>query len=108
VPNLSGLLESSLFVERLSRARDFYQQVVGLEKLRESEAGCVFVVAKGQLLLLISREKARIPSKTPGGEVPPWPVVRARSWERGTSRSLSPQPNWMRGGLAYRARAWRC
>ena len=71
MPNLNGLLEAALFVENLSRARDFYQQVVGLEKLRESEAGCVFVVAKGQLLLLISHEKARVPSKTPGGEVPP-------------------------------------
>jgi catechol 2,3-dioxygenase-like lactoylglutathione lyase family enzyme len=70
MPNLNGLLEASLFVENLSRARDFYQQIVGLEKLQESEAGCVFVVAKGQLLLLISREKARVPSKTPGGEVP--------------------------------------
>jgi catechol 2,3-dioxygenase-like lactoylglutathione lyase family enzyme len=71
MPNLNGLLEAALFVENLSRARDFYQQVVGLEKLQESEAGCVFVVAKGQLLLLISHEKAGVPSKTPGGEVPP-------------------------------------
>jgi catechol 2,3-dioxygenase-like lactoylglutathione lyase family enzyme len=71
MPNLNGLLEAALFVENLSRARDFYQQVVGLEKLQESEVGCVFVVAKGQLLLLISHEKARVPSKTLGGEVPP-------------------------------------
>jgi catechol 2,3-dioxygenase-like lactoylglutathione lyase family enzyme len=70
MPNLNGLLETALFVENLSRARDFYQQVVGLEKLRESEVGCLFVVARGQLLLLISQEKARVPSKTPGGDVP--------------------------------------
>ena len=71
MPNFIGLLEAGLFVENLSRARDFYEQVLGLEKLRDSEVGCVFVVAKGQLLLLISQEKARVPSKTPGGEVPP-------------------------------------
>jgi catechol 2,3-dioxygenase-like lactoylglutathione lyase family enzyme len=71
MPNVNGLLEAALFVENLSEARDFYQQVMGLEKLRESDAGCVFVVAKGQLLLLVSREKARVSSKTPGGEVPP-------------------------------------
>jgi catechol 2,3-dioxygenase-like lactoylglutathione lyase family enzyme len=71
MPNVNGLLEAGLFVENLSRARDFYQQVIGLEKLRESEAGCVFVVAKRQLLLLVSHEKARVSSKTPGGEVPP-------------------------------------
>ena len=71
MPNFIGLLEAGLFVESLSKARDFYEQVLGLEKLRESEVGCVFVVAKGQLLLLISQEKARVPGKTPGGEVPP-------------------------------------
>src|ERR1035438_9082721 len=71
MPNFSGLLEAALFVENLSRTRDFYEQILGLEKLRDSEVGCVFVVAKGQLLLLISQEKARVPSKTPGGEVPP-------------------------------------
>ena len=78
MPKLNGLLEAGLFVENLSRARDFYLRVLGLEKLKESEVGCVFVVAKGQLLLLISQEKARVPSKTPGGEVP---------WE-GEGRSL--------------------
>ncbi|HME08412.1 MAG TPA: VOC family protein [Bryobacteraceae bacterium] len=70
MPNINGLLETGLFVENLARARDFYQRVVGLEMLRESEAGCVLVVAQGQLLLLISHQKARIPSKTQGGEVP--------------------------------------
>jgi catechol 2,3-dioxygenase-like lactoylglutathione lyase family enzyme len=70
MPNVNGLLEAGLFVENLSRARDFYEQVLGLEKLRESDVGCVFVVAKGQLLLLVSHEKASVSSKTPGGEVP--------------------------------------
>jgi len=70
MPNLNGLLEATLFVADLPRARDFYQQVVGLDKLKESEAGCVFLVAKGQVLLLVTQEKARVPSKTPGGDVP--------------------------------------
>ena len=72
MPNLNGLLEAALFVENLSSARDFYQQVVGLEKLQESEAGCVFVVAKGQLLLLISHEKAVVPIYCYHGRAPPW------------------------------------
>jgi predicted enzyme related to lactoylglutathione lyase len=33
MPNINGLLEAALFVENLSRACDFYQQVVGLESL---------------------------------------------------------------------------
>jgi len=70
MPNVNGLFEAALFVQNLSRARDFYQQVVGLEKLQESEVACVFIVAKRQLLLLITQEKARVSSKTPGGEIP--------------------------------------
>ena len=76
MPKLTGLFEAALFVQNLARARDFYQQVVGLKKLRESEVGCVFIVAERQLLLVIAQEKARVPSKTPGGEVPPC-LVRA-------------------------------
>jgi len=70
MPNVNGLFEAALFVQNLPRARDFYEQVVGLEKLKESEVGCVFIVAKRQLLLLVTEEKARVPSKTRGGEIP--------------------------------------
>jgi catechol 2,3-dioxygenase-like lactoylglutathione lyase family enzyme len=71
MPNFKSLLEAGLFVENLPRARDFYEEVLGLEKLRESEVGCVFVVAPGQLLLLITQAKAKVSSLTPGGQVPP-------------------------------------
>lgn len=68
---MNGLFETALFVRDLSRAADFYQDVLGLDKFRETDGACVFAVAKRQLLLLISEEKARTSSKTPGGEVPP-------------------------------------
>jgi catechol 2,3-dioxygenase-like lactoylglutathione lyase family enzyme len=71
MPKFKSLLETGLFVENLSRARDFYEQVLGLEKIKDSEVGCLFIVAQGQLLLLISQGKARTPTKTPGGEIPP-------------------------------------
>jgi catechol-2,3-dioxygenase len=70
MPKLSGLVEAALFVANLPSARDFYQHVVGLKMLQESDTGCVFEVAKEQVLLLVAQDKARIPSKTPGGEVP--------------------------------------
>lgn len=64
-------VETALFVRDLGRTADFYQDVLGLDKLRESDDACVFTVAKRQLLLLISEEKARTSSQTHGGEVPP-------------------------------------
>lgn len=71
MPHLKGLLETAIFVENLDRARDFYGQILGLRTLQDSAEACVLTVAKAQLLLLISREKAGIPSRTPGGDVPP-------------------------------------
>lgn len=68
---LKGLLETTLFVKDLSNASAFYEQVLGLEKVEQSDVGCVFKVTERQLLLLVTHEKARVPSKTPGGEVPP-------------------------------------
>ena len=71
VPPLNGIVESVLIVEDLGRARAFYEDVLGLHVLSESDAGCGFEVAEGQLLLVVAAEKARLPSQTPGGTVPP-------------------------------------
>ena len=70
MPEINGLVESALFVQDLPRARDFYLRVLGLRIIQESDVGCVFMVAEGQLLLLVGHEKASVPSKTHGGEVP--------------------------------------
>ena len=71
MPRVHGLFESVLFVENLSRACAFYEETLGLAKFRESDVGCVFVVADRQLLVLVAQEKARVPSETAGGVVPP-------------------------------------
>ena len=70
-PPLNGILESTLFVRDLGRARAFYQDVLGFTPFNTSEAGCGFEVAVGQLLLLVSEKTARLPSETAGGTVPP-------------------------------------
>ena len=61
-PPLNGIVESALFVKDLGKARTFYQEVLGLHMFSDSEAGCGFEVAKGQLLLLVTSEKAHQPS----------------------------------------------
>ncbi len=66
-PRLNGILESALIVKDLERARAFYEDVLGLRVFSDSEAGCGFEVAKGQLLLLVTEKKAHLPSETPGG-----------------------------------------
>ena len=69
-PSLNGIVESALFVRDLGKARAFYEGVLGLTAFSESDTGCGFQVAPGQLLLLVTETKAHKPSHTPGGTVP--------------------------------------
>ncbi len=74
MPELNGLLETALFVKDVSRACAFYKNVLGLkgtETQTETEVVGRFLVGEKLLLLLVSHEKARVPSKSPGGDVPP-------------------------------------
>jgi catechol 2,3-dioxygenase-like lactoylglutathione lyase family enzyme len=69
-PKLNGLVETALFVENLPRACDFYEQVLGLRKIRLSDRGCVFRVANQRYLFLITLDAARSANETPYGTVP--------------------------------------
>ncbi len=77
MPELTGLLETALYVEDVARARPFYRDVLGLESLSESDDGTVFAVAGQQVLLVLGEAKARIPSVLPDGQTVP--VVLDRS-----------------------------
>jgi len=79
---LNGLVEAALFVEELPRACDFYEQVLGLGKVKASDTGCVFRVADQRYLLIISRKAAHTPNKTASGDVLP-PVALPQHDGRG-------------------------
>jgi catechol 2,3-dioxygenase-like lactoylglutathione lyase family enzyme len=70
-PKLNGLVETALFVEDLPRASAFYEQVLGLKRVKESETGCVFRVGEQRYLLLVLREAARNANTAPSGRVLP-------------------------------------
>jgi len=70
-PQLNGLVETALFVEDLSRAAAFYEQVLGLNKVKASDTGCVFRVGNQRYLLIVSRKAAHAPNKTASGDVLP-------------------------------------
>jgi len=70
-PKLNGLVETALFVEDLPRACDLYEHILGLEKIKAGDTGCVLRVADQRYLLLVSREAARTPNKTASGDVLP-------------------------------------
>ncbi len=70
-PKLNGIVETALFVENLPRACDFYDQVLGLSKVKASDTGCVFRVGNQRYLLIVSRKAAHTPNKTMNGDVLP-------------------------------------
>ena len=69
--DLEGIVETTLFVADLGRARRFYERVLRLRTVQESDTGCVFRIGPHQVLLLVTGKKAKQPSRTPGGEIPP-------------------------------------
>ena len=70
-PRVRGLLESSLYVENLARAREFYTGVMGLRVLREDERFCGLDVAGRTVLLLFVKRGTLQPVHMPGGMIPP-------------------------------------
>jgi catechol 2,3-dioxygenase-like lactoylglutathione lyase family enzyme len=70
-PALRGLIESSLYVDDLRRARDFYTGIMGLQVLREDERFCGLDVAGHTVLLLFVKRGTLEPVRMPGGTIPP-------------------------------------
>lgn len=64
-PPLQGVLETALYVDDLARARDFYEQVMGLVPMMQGECITAYAVAPGQVLLLFRRG-----GTPPGGSMP--------------------------------------
>jgi catechol 2,3-dioxygenase-like lactoylglutathione lyase family enzyme len=71
MPASNGILETSLYVEDLSRSITFYRTVFEFEVLMADERFCALNVSESQVLLLFRRGASTAPSSTPGGTVPP-------------------------------------
>lgn len=65
-----GLLETSLYVENLERAGEFYQNLFGFSKLYRHKRCWAFSVADEHVLLLFKKGESRLPILTSGGIIP--------------------------------------
>jgi catechol 2,3-dioxygenase-like lactoylglutathione lyase family enzyme len=70
-PALSGILETALHVEDLTRASDFYEQVLGLVRIAGDDRFRAYGVAGRDVLLLFKRGGTSQPLAFPGGVIPP-------------------------------------
>jgi catechol 2,3-dioxygenase-like lactoylglutathione lyase family enzyme len=71
MPNVSGVLETSLYVEDLDRSIRFYQSVMRFPKLIADQRFCALSVAERHVLLLFKNGASTEPSVSSGGVIPP-------------------------------------
>ncbi|GAB4177065.1 MAG: VOC family protein [Terrimicrobiaceae bacterium] len=65
-----SLSESSLYVDDLDRAENFYRRVLGLNPIRGNDRFRAMSVADSQVLLLFLRGASLDPVEMPGGTLP--------------------------------------
>jgi catechol 2,3-dioxygenase-like lactoylglutathione lyase family enzyme len=70
MPKLHDLKETSLYVDDLQRAKEFYERVLGLATLVEDRSFCALDVAARHVLLLFVRGASGNETHVPGGTIP--------------------------------------
>ena len=71
MPDLLGVLETSLYVEEFGRACPFYEQVLGLNSIYRDQRLCAYDVGSRGVLLLFLRGRSFETVQFPGGTIPP-------------------------------------
>jgi len=69
--NLTGVLETSLYVDDLDRSIQFYRSVLELEILEQDDRFCALNVSGRQVLLLFLKGASTRGATLPGGRIPP-------------------------------------
>src|SRR5579871_702705 len=115
MPHIGRLLESSLYVEDLRNAVDFYERVFGFRKLTADHRFCAFSVSEQQVLLLFRKGGTTEAITIPGGVIPPHDgegqlhiafTIAADEEERWTAHltqhsvPIESRVEWPRGGIS--------
>jgi catechol 2,3-dioxygenase-like lactoylglutathione lyase family enzyme len=69
-PPIRGVLETAVYVDDLDCAHRFYGEVLGLDRVLDTQRMLTYAVAPGQVLLVFRRGFTREDSDTAGGRVP--------------------------------------
>jgi catechol 2,3-dioxygenase-like lactoylglutathione lyase family enzyme len=71
VPSLNGVLETAVYVDDMSRARRFYEEVLDLQPMVADERLCAYSVGGRSVFLLFLRGSSLSPVPMGGGHIPP-------------------------------------
>ncbi len=115
IPRVSGVLETSLYVEDLHRSREFYQRLFGFEQFMCDARMCALGIPGEQVLLLFRHGMTTEPAPAPGGFIPPHhgsgqlhlafaiPYGELAVWESHLTRAgieIESKLHWPRGGTS--------
>ena len=118
-PPLHRILETSLYVNDVERARAFYEGVMGLQPMMHDDRLTAYPVGLGSVLLLFRHGTTTKPAPTPGGTIPPHDgsgnlhyafAVSAdalEAWRAHLARAgvaIESEVNWPRGGRSLYVR----
>jgi len=69
--NITGVLESSIYVDDVARSAEFYRRIFGFERLEGDNRFCALSVAGCQVFLIFKKGGTLQPMPLPGGVLPP-------------------------------------
>jgi catechol 2,3-dioxygenase-like lactoylglutathione lyase family enzyme len=113
IPALSGVLETSLYVDDVGRSSEFYRSLFGFEVLIQDHRFCALSVAGKQVLLLFEKGSSTSVTVVPGGDIPPHdgagqlhlafsiPAAALSGWEARLAErnvAIESRVSWPRGG----------
>src|SRR5262249_53388132 len=70
-PQITGILETSLYVADVERAPRFYREVFGFRSMFVDDRLCAMSIADKQVLLLFKQGASTEPIQLAGGMLPP-------------------------------------
>ncbi len=115
IPRVSGVLETSLYVEDIDRSRVFYQRLFNFEQFMCDHRMCALGVPGEQVLLLFRHGMTDEPAPARGGFIPPHhgrgalhlcfaiPFGELAAWEKHLARSgieIESRLCWPHGGTS--------
>jgi catechol 2,3-dioxygenase-like lactoylglutathione lyase family enzyme len=113
MPEVTGVVETCLYVDDLEHAADFYEDVFEFKRLSSDERFCALSVADRSVLLLFRKGATLASIPTPGGAIPPHdgagqvhvafsiPAAAEAEWRRRLAErgiSVESTVDWPRGG----------
>jgi catechol 2,3-dioxygenase-like lactoylglutathione lyase family enzyme len=115
MPQVTGILETALYVDDVDRAMEFYTRLFGFEIMRRDDRFCALNVSPGQVFLLFRRGGTLAPVDTGSGMIPPHdgtgplhmafaiPADALVAWEQklaGEQIAIESTVHWSRGSVS--------